>query len=71
MVAMLLLLGVSNMSTMQVLGFQTFVTEAFATNCCLYSVLDKSFEFRDANTVSPFFFVLFFGIVFSCVSAVW
>lgn len=26
--------------------------EAFATNCCLYSVLDKSFEFNDANTVS-------------------
>ncbi|KAF5793437.1 putative armadillo-like helical, exportin-1/Importin-beta, exportin-T [Helianthus annuus] len=35
-------------------GFQTFVIEAFATNCCLYSVLDKSFEFRDANTVSLF-----------------
>ncbi|XP_076954937.1 exportin-T-like isoform X2 [Bidens hawaiensis] len=35
-------------------GFQTFIVEAFATNCCLYSVLDKSFEFRDANTVSLF-----------------
>ncbi|KAL8230161.1 hypothetical protein R6Q59_000503 [Mikania micrantha] len=33
-------------------GFQTFVIEAFATNCCLYSVLDKSFEFRDANTLA-------------------
>nr|XP_043615501.1 exportin-T isoform X2 [Erigeron canadensis] len=31
-------------------GFQSFVIEAFATNCCLYSVLDKSFEFRDAST---------------------
>ncbi|KAL9267057.1 Exportin-T-like protein [Drosera capensis] len=31
-------------------GFQRFVLEAFATNCCLYSVLEKSFEFRDANT---------------------
>lgn len=28
------------------------MVEAFAMNCCLYSVLDKSFEFRDANTVS-------------------
>ncbi|KAI3786205.1 hypothetical protein L1987_45339 [Smallanthus sonchifolius] len=35
-------------------GFQTFVIEAFATNCCLYSVLEKSFEFRDANTVALF-----------------
>ncbi|CAN1827329.1 PSD [Linum perenne] len=35
-------------------GFQTFVIEAFATNCCLYSVLDKSFEFRDANTHNLF-----------------
>lgn len=56
---MLIFLGVSNMSSIQVPGFQSFVTEAFATNCCLYSVLDKSFEFRDANTVSPFFFVHF------------
>ncbi|KAL0396965.1 UNVERIFIED_CONTAM: Exportin-T [Sesamum calycinum] len=31
-------------------GFRSFIVEAFATNCCLYSVLDKSFEFRDANT---------------------
>ncbi|XP_048334251.2 exportin-T isoform X1 [Ziziphus jujuba] len=31
-------------------GFQKFMIEVFATNCCLYSVLDKSFEFRDANT---------------------
>ncbi|KAI3414887.1 Exportin-T (Exportin(tRNA)) (tRNA exportin) [Psidium guajava] len=33
-------------------GFQKFMVEAFATNCCLYSVLDRSFEFQDANTVS-------------------
>ncbi|XP_022889534.1 exportin-T-like isoform X3 [Olea europaea var. sylvestris] len=31
-------------------GFRSFVVEVFATNCCLYSVLDKSFDFRDANT---------------------
>lgn len=42
------------MSSIQVPGFQSFVIEAFATNCCLYSVLDKSFEFRDASTVSLF-----------------
>ncbi|XP_031386772.1 exportin-T isoform X1 [Punica granatum] len=35
-------------------GFQRFVIEAFATNCCLQSVLDKSFEFRDANTLLLF-----------------
>ncbi|KAK4784101.1 hypothetical protein SAY86_018469 [Trapa natans] len=35
-------------------GFQKFVIETFATNCCLYSVLDKSFEFRDANTLLLF-----------------
>ncbi|KAI3463220.1 hypothetical protein Pfo_019883 [Paulownia fortunei] len=35
-------------------GFQSFIIEAFATNCCLYSVLDKSFEFRDANTLVLF-----------------
>ncbi|KAK2990150.1 hypothetical protein RJ640_008414 [Escallonia rubra] len=35
-------------------GFQSFVIEAFATNCCLYSVLDKSFELRDANTLILF-----------------
>ncbi|CAA0331378.1 unnamed protein product [Arabidopsis thaliana] len=35
-------------------GFQNFVIEAFATNCCLYSVLDKSFNFSDANTHALF-----------------
>ncbi|KAL2462466.1 Exportin-T [Forsythia ovata] len=35
-------------------GFQRFVVDAFATNCCLNSVLDKSFEFRDANTLVLF-----------------
>ncbi|XP_027349625.1 exportin-T isoform X2 [Abrus precatorius] len=39
-------------------GFRSFVMEAFAINCCLYSVLDRSFEFHDANT-----FVLFGEIV--------
>ncbi|XP_076954936.1 exportin-T-like isoform X1 [Bidens hawaiensis] len=54
MVVILSSFHASNMSSMQVPGFQTFIVEAFATNCCLYSVLDKSFEFRDANTVSLF-----------------
>lgn len=35
-------------------GFQKFVIETFATNCCLYSVLDKSFNLRDANTLILF-----------------
>ncbi|GAV81717.1 Xpo1 domain-containing protein [Cephalotus follicularis] len=35
-------------------GFQSFIIETFATNCCLYSVLDKSFEFGDANTLILF-----------------
>ncbi|KAK4413751.1 Exportin-T [Sesamum alatum] len=35
-------------------GFRSFIVGAFATNCCLYSVLDKSFEFRDANTLVLF-----------------
>ncbi|KAL2933314.1 Exportin-T [Bienertia sinuspersici] len=35
-------------------GFRTFIIEAFAANCCLYSVLDKSFEFRDANSQALF-----------------
>ncbi|XP_022715279.1 exportin-T-like isoform X3 [Durio zibethinus] len=35
-------------------GFQSFMIETFATNCCLYSVLDKSFEFCDANTLILF-----------------
>lgn len=35
-------------------GFRSFVIETFATNCCLYSVLDRSFDFRDANTLVLF-----------------
>ncbi|TQD80341.1 hypothetical protein C1H46_034097 [Malus baccata] len=35
-------------------GFQSFIIETFATNCCLYSLLDTSFEFRDANTLVLF-----------------
>ncbi|KAL4387900.1 hypothetical protein GQ457_09G005180 [Hibiscus cannabinus] len=35
-------------------GFKSFIIETFSTNCCLYSVLDKSFEFRDANTLVLF-----------------
>jgi hypothetical protein len=35
----------------QVPGFRVFMIEKFATNCCLYSVLDKPFDLRDANSV--------------------
>ncbi|KAF6162444.1 hypothetical protein GIB67_017332 [Kingdonia uniflora] len=35
-------------------GFQNYIIQNFAPRCCLHSVLDKSFEFRDANT-----FILF------------
>ncbi|XP_010428145.1 PREDICTED: exportin-T-like [Camelina sativa] len=35
-------------------GFQNFMIETFATNCCLYSVLNKSFDFRDATTHALF-----------------
>ncbi|XWS18812.1 hypothetical protein CRYUN_Cryun32bG0077100 [Craigia yunnanensis] len=35
-------------------GLQSFLIETFATNCCLYSVLDKSFKFGDANTLVLF-----------------
>ncbi|XP_010937337.1 exportin-T-like isoform X2 [Elaeis guineensis] len=35
-------------------GFRSYIIEKFATECCLYSVLDKSFEFRDANTLLLF-----------------
>ncbi|XP_052175339.1 exportin-T isoform X2 [Diospyros lotus] len=35
-------------------GFRSFIVEIFATNCCLYSVVDKSFEFQDASTVALF-----------------
>ncbi|CAA6664224.1 unnamed protein product [Spirodela intermedia] len=35
-------------------GFRKFIIETFATNCCLYSVVDKSFDLRDANTVLLF-----------------
>lgn len=45
---------------LQVPGFQSFIIEAFATNCCLYSVLDKSFDFQDANTVSTMHLIFIF-----------
>ncbi|XP_054783899.1 exportin-T [Prosopis cineraria] len=35
-------------------GFRNFMIETFAPNCCLYSVLDRSFEFHDANTLVLF-----------------
>uniref|UniRef100_A0A1D1YNA1 Exportin-T n=1 Tax=Anthurium amnicola TaxID=1678845 RepID=A0A1D1YNA1_9ARAE len=38
----------------KVSGFRKFIIETFATNCCLYSVLDKSFDLRDANTALLF-----------------
>ncbi|KAG6477246.1 hypothetical protein ZIOFF_066498 [Zingiber officinale] len=33
-------------------GFRSFIIENFSTNCCLYSVLDNSFNFHDANTTN-------------------
>ncbi|CAK7356517.1 unnamed protein product [Dovyalis caffra] len=35
-------------------GFQRFIIDGFATNCCFDSALDKSFEFHDANTLILF-----------------
>ncbi|KAJ0076226.1 hypothetical protein Patl1_33700 [Pistacia atlantica] len=35
-------------------GFRSFIIEVFSRDCCLYSVLDKSFEFGDANTLVLF-----------------
>ncbi|PKU85889.1 exportin-T isoform X2 [Dendrobium catenatum] len=35
-------------------GFRGFIINKFAPSCCLYSVLDKSFDFRDANTLILF-----------------
>lgn len=35
-------------------GFRSFIIQNFAYGCCLKSVLDKSFEFRDANTLVLF-----------------
>nr|GMC49975.1 exportin-T isoform X1 [Ipomoea batatas] len=43
-----------NCCPLQVPGFQSFVIETFATNCCIHSVLDESFEFRDANMLILF-----------------
>ncbi|MQL73677.1 hypothetical protein Taro_006011 [Colocasia esculenta] len=42
----------------QVPGFRKFIIETFATNCCLYSVLDRSFDLRDANTGEEWTFTL-------------
>ncbi|KAF0908164.1 hypothetical protein E2562_022964 [Oryza meyeriana var. granulata] len=35
-------------------GFRVFIIEKFATGCCLHSILDKSFNFRDGNSVALF-----------------
>lgn len=35
-------------------GFRQFLMERFAAECCIYKVLEPSFNFRDANTVSLF-----------------
>ena len=43
----------------QVPGFRTFVVETFAAKCCVYSVLDPSFNLRDANTVRLFYSSVF------------
>ncbi|KAM7254629.1 hypothetical protein ACFE04_004009 [Oxalis oulophora] len=42
-------------------GFKNFIIQTFAPNCCFYSVLDKSFDFDDANTNAEYYgMVLFF-----------
>ncbi|OEL21909.1 Exportin-T [Dichanthelium oligosanthes] len=38
----------------KITGFREFMIEEFATKCCLYSVLDKSFDLRDANSLVLF-----------------
>ncbi|TKW35791.1 hypothetical protein SEVIR_2G397900v4 [Setaria viridis] len=38
----------------KVTGFREFMIEKFATDCCLYSVLDKSFDLGDANSLVLF-----------------
>ena len=53
-------------SLIQVPGFRTFVVETFAAKCCVYSVLDPSFNLRDANTVG-----LFQPSVFLTVDFLW
>ncbi|KAH6557672.1 hypothetical protein KP509_1Z101100 [Ceratopteris richardii] len=35
-------------------GFRKFIVESFAAKCCVYSVLEPSFNLRDANTFSLF-----------------
>uniref|UniRef100_A0A0D9X1E9 Exportin-T n=1 Tax=Leersia perrieri TaxID=77586 RepID=A0A0D9X1E9_9ORYZ len=35
-------------------GFRVFMIEKFATGCCLHSVLDKSFSFRDGISTAMF-----------------
>ncbi|BAF22169.1 exportin-T [Oryza sativa Japonica Group] len=35
-------------------GFRVFMIEKFATGCCLQSVLDKSFNFRDGISIALF-----------------
>lgn len=38
----------------KVLGFRGFVVETFAAKCCVYSVLEPTFDLRDANTFTLF-----------------
>lgn len=35
-------------------GFRRFIVETFAAKCCVYSVLEQSFDLRDANSISLF-----------------
>lgn len=39
----------------QVPGFRQFMVERFAAECCIYKLVEPSFNFRDANTVSCLF----------------
>lgn len=36
-------------------GFRQFMVERFAAECCIYKLVEPSFNFRDANTVSSLF----------------
>lgn len=58
----------------QLPGFRVFMIEKFATGCCLQSVLDKSFNFRDGISVGPvnhtIYIYLNFSYLFYCVKCI-
>ncbi|KAF9611794.1 hypothetical protein IFM89_035779, partial [Coptis chinensis] len=42
-------IGVPNLKVKKRYLVSKFIVETFATNCCFYSVVDNSFDLRDAN----------------------